>query len=297
MSFKSAVLIVMSALFLFSMPSAILAEAVIGTAQINTSDKNTPENTGESALDDARQKIEKAINYYKEGDLDASKHNLDIAIASLKKAAQDSTTEKARDESRKLGIKIDEFKEKLNSASEQHENSLMRFWHQTVSIIKRETDHLIHSYNELSVSEKTLKYLLDAKMHLFIAQHDLFVAHNDEDAINELNNVLDYLDDASQVAKPSIKEKIIKLTKNIQALKRQLHPGQEEWKNNDLVLSLKQAVENLAKAKSIASPQIKLRIESLEAEIQSLRADVEKSNIKHDYELSIVKLKKIINEL
>ena len=296
-SSKSTMLIVMSAVFFFITHSAISAETVSETVQINTKKENTQANTDENALDMARLKIETAINSYREGDMDASKRNLEIAIESLNKAANDSQTEKAREESRKLGIKIDKFKEKLNQASGQHENSLIRFWHQTISIIKRETDHLIHSYNELSVSEKTLKYLLDAKMHLFMAQHDLFVSHNDEDAIKELDNVLDYLDEASQVAKPSIQKKVVNLSKKIYVLKEQINPEQEAWINNDLVLSLKQAMDNLTKAKSNASPRIKLRIESLETEIQILRVDVERSNIKHDYELAIMELRGIINEL
>ena len=297
MSCKSTILIVMSAIFFFITHSAISAETVSETVQINTKKENTQTNSDGSALDIARLTIEKAINSYREGDMDASKRNLEIAIESLNTAANDSRTEKAREESRKLGIKIDKFKEQLDQASGLHENSLIRFWHQTISIIKRETDHLIHSYNELSVSEKTLKYLLDAKMHLFMAQHDLFVSHNDEDAIKELDNVLDYLDGASQVAKPSIKKKILNLSKNIYVLKEQVKPGQEVWRNNDLVLSLNQAINNLTKAKSIASPRIKLQIESLETEIQILRVDVERSNIKNDYELSLVKLRGIINEL
>jgi hypothetical protein len=284
-------------LFPFITSSAISAETVSEAVQKNTNKENTQINSDESALGVARLKIEKAINNYREGDTDASKRNLEIAIESLNKAADDSQTEKAREESRKLAIKIDEFKEKLNQTSAQDENSLMRFWHNTISIIKRETDHLIHSYKELSVSEKTLKYLLDAKMHFFMAQHDLFVSHNNVDAIKELDNVLDYLDEAGQVAKPSIQKKVLNLSKKIYVLKEQIKPGQEAWKNNDLVLSLNQAIDTLNKAKSNASPQIKLRIESLETEMQLLRVDVGRSNIKNDYEFLIVMFRDIINQL
>jgi hypothetical protein len=297
MIWKSMMLIVIPAIFFLTSLHANSAETVSNVDQGNVNKENTLLDSEESALDVARLKIENAINSYKEGDMAASERDLQMAIESLNKAANDIQTEKAREETRKLGIKIDEFKEKLNQAPGQHENMLIRFWHQTISIIKREKDHLIHSYIELSVSEKTLKYLLDAKMHLFMAQHDLFVSHNDEEAMKELDNVLDYLDDASQVAKPSIKKKVINLSKNIQALKEQINPGQEAWRNNDLVVSLNQASDKLTQAKSIASPQIKLRIESLETEIQRLRVDVERSNIKNDYELSIVKLRGIINEL
>ena len=297
MSCKSIVLVVIPAIFFFISLPVNSVETVSNVDQGSHNKENTLVDSEENALDVARLKIENAINSYKEGDLVASERDLEIAIESLNKAAHDSQTEKAREESRKLGIKINEFKEKLNQASGQDESTLIRYWHQTLSIIKREKDHLIHSYIELSVTEKTLKYLLDAKMHLFMAQHDLFVSHDNEDAIQELDNVLYYLDDAGQVAKPSIKKKVINLSKNIHALKEQINPGQEAWRNNDLVLSLKQAINELTKAKNIASPRIKLQIESLETEIQTLRVDVERSNIKNDYELTIVQLRGIINEL
>ncbi len=100
----------MSAIFFFITQSAISAETVSETVQINTNKEHTDNSDG-SALDIARLTIEKAINSYREGDMDASKRNLEIAIESLNTAANDSQTEKAREESRKLGIKIDKFKE------------------------------------------------------------------------------------------------------------------------------------------------------------------------------------------
>ncbi len=293
---KSTILIVMSAIFIFVSLPVISVETINNKGQANVKENTLPD-SGKNALDMTRLKLESAINSYKKGDMVATKHDLEVAIEWLNKAEQNSKAEKSREESRKLGAKIDAFKEKLNQSSGGHKNSLIRFWHQSTAILKREIDHLTHSYVELLVSEKSLKYLLDAKMHLFTVRHDLFVSHNNEDAIQELDNVLDYLDEAGQVAKQPMQKKIIDLSKEIYILREQIKRRQDAWRNNDVILSLNQSIDNLTNAKNKASPRIKLRIESIKAEIQTLRADVEKVNIKNDYESAMAKLRDIINEL
>lgn len=287
---KSAILIaIISAVFFISLP-ATSAENTGNAEHSNAPDSN-------KAIDSARANLKSAIDSYRAGDMDATRDHLETAITSLQQAARESLTEKTREESRKLGIKIDEFKEMLIQESRQDENSLLRFWHQATSIVKRETDNLIHSYMELSVSERTLKYLLDAKMHLFRAQHDLFVSHDNDDAISELDNVLGYLDEASQVAKPSLQKKITELNKEILALKDHIKPENESWQENDQILALDQALKSLRKAKSSAAPKISERIESLETEIQILQVDIERNNVKNHYESAMVKLKDIIHQL
>ncbi len=290
-NYKFTILIAVAATFFFI---AIPATSTEKTSIIEHDDTAASDN---KAINAARLNLKNAIDSYRAGDMVATRHNLETAITSLQQAAQENSTEKTREESRKLGIKIDEFKEMLIQESKQDENSLLRFWHQATSIVKREADNLIHSYVELSVSEKTLKYLLDAKMHLFRAQHDLLVSHDNDDAASELDNVLGYLDEASQVSKPSLQKKITDLSKEIQTLKDHIKPGNESWRENDLILTLEQAVKNLNKAKNSASPRISERIESLETEIQILQVDIERNNVKNDYESAMAELKTIIHQL
>ena len=292
--YKSTILIVMSAIFV-SLPVNSL-EKINDEGQANIKENTLPD-SNKSALDVARLKLESAISSYKKGDMVATKYDLEVAIEWLNKAAQDSKAEKSREESHKLGAKINAFKEKLNQSSDEHENSLVRFWHQSTAIIEREVDQLTDSYIKLLASEKSLKYLLDAKMHLFTAKHDLFVSHNNEDAVQELDNVFDYLNEAGQVDKQPIQKKIIDLSKEIYILRGKVKQRQNAWRNNDVIISLSQSVDNLTKAKDKASPRIKLRIESIETEIQTLRADVERVNIKNDYESAMAKLRGIINEI
>jgi len=250
-----------------------------------------------NALDKARYNLENASNSFRNGDIETTRSNLETAAKWLDKAAQNNETAKAREESKKLSNEINVFRDKLTQSSDIDENSLVRFWHQSTSIIKRETDHLIHSYTELSVSEKTLKYLLNAKMHLFIAEHDLFVSQLQADATRELDLVLTCLADASQAARPSIAIKIDLLRKDITLLQKNVDSTRDAWKDDQVILSLNDAMVDLKAAKSNASPGIIPRIELIEDEITALRIDHEKVNLKNSYESTMAAIKNIIHEL
>jgi hypothetical protein len=252
---------------------------------------------GDNYLREARLKLGNAFDSYRKGDLAATEISLDEATKSLNKAAENSRTEKAKAEARKLAAEIGEFRKKINQTSDQHENSIARFWHRTSSIIRREADHLIHSYMELSTAEKTQKYLLDAKMHLFNAEHDLFVSHDKEDAEDELVKVLDYLDEAGRVAIPAVKHKIDLLTGDIRSLKEKTTTTSGIWKKNNVINALDAAIKELAFANENAVPAIKLRIEQLQTEMHALRSDVQRNSIRDDYDSSMAAIRNIINEL
>ena len=250
-----------------------------------------------SSLKKTHIELENAFDSYKKGDSDATKKHLEMASKWLNKASQNSRSDKAKEESSKLAAEIDSFRTRIKMESQQHENSLARFWHQATSIIKRETDQLIHSYVKLSIAEKTLNHLLDAKMHLFRAKHDLLVSHDNDDAEDELNKVLTYLDEAVEVAEPVKQSQIINFSKDIQRIKVQVSIKKGSWENDSVVIALDKALENLNKAKKNASPTINLRIELLKADFNALRADIEKNNIRNDYEAAMAKLNKIIVNL
>ena len=275
---------------------------VLSSEEINEGSQDSHKVTNrsdnvETSLVIARQKLGYAFDAYRKGDIDSTKSNLNVAIEWLHKAEKSSITEKARDETRKLATEIEEFKSRLNHESEKKENSLARFWHQATSIMKREADQLIHSYVELSISEETLKYLLDAKLHLFTAEHDLFVSHNTENASKELVKTIDYLNEASQVSSSTIQKQVIALSNDMQLLKEKLSTTEGTWINDSAINSLDKALKNLANIDENASPNLKLRIELIKADIRTLRVDVVRSNIKNNYESAMATLKKIINEL
>ncbi len=294
--YKSMISITISAALIITPVSAVSAEAGNDKGQEKIEEKDQS-NRNIKELEVARMKLKSAIYNYNNGDLNASRRDMEISIEWLNKASQNSNIEKSREESRQLAEKIDEFKRKLNQSSEKNENSLMRFLHQSSAIIGREFDQLIHSYVDLATSEKILKHLLDAKMHLYTSEHDLLVSHDIEDSKQELNSVLKYLEKANKVAKSPLQNKIIDLSKKIIVLKEQAKQTQEAWITNDEIMFLNRAKENLIKAKFKATPNIKLQIESIEADIQILQADIEISNIKNNYESAMAALENIINQL
>jgi ribosomal protein S20 len=289
----STVLIVLSFLIAFS---ALSEEAKKDIGQ-HVYKEITQSNNNTIALSEARINLKIAFDSYRKGDIAATEKNLKAASEWLDKAAQNSKTEKAREEARKLAAEINEFKGNIQQDSEQHEHGLARFWHRTTSIIKREYDHLVHSYLELSHTETLLKHLLDAKLHLFTAEHDLLVSHNAVDAKDELSMVLDYLDEAVAVAKPTSRDSIIALSKDIRLLHETINTEKKIWKNDSVTHALDKVLVDLAGANENASPTVQHRIELLVSDILTLRADVERDNIRNDYEAAMAALQNIINGL
>lgn len=251
----------------------------------------------ESTLALAREKLGYAFDAYREGDIERTKKHLDTASGSLLKALDNSKSEKTRDETSKLATEIEDFKTRLNQLTKEEENSIARFWHRATSLIKREAEQLIQDYVDLSTSEKILKHLLDAKMHFYNAEHDLFISHDAEDAGIELTRTLEYLTDASQIHVPEVQRKIILLSQNIQSLKDNLSTTKEIWSNDSVIQALDKALDNLTEVDINIAPSYKLRIETIKADIQTLRVNLARENIKNRYDSAMTTLRNIINEL
>lgn len=245
----------------------------------------------------ARSKIESAIDSYNNGDMARSKKDLDVAIEWLNKASQSSKTEKSIKETKILSAEIDKLKEQLNQSTLENERSLMHFSHKTMTIIEREVDQLIHGYINLSTAEKTLKHLLDAKMHLSYANRNLLVGHEINDSAAELDKVIDYLDEAGKVATKPIQNRIEHLKKDISSLKDKVIRSKNAWKSNDEIILLSEAIDSLNKAKKVAQPNIKTQIASIIFELYSLLKDIESTSINKSYDSCMATLKNIISEL
>jgi len=238
-----------------------------------------------------------AFDAYRKGDLEQTGTQLNAAGESLQKARGNSKSEKARDETAKLANEIEDFKTRLSQHDAKQENSLARFWQRATSIIKREAEQLIQDYVDLSNSEKMLKHLLDAKMHFFTAEHDLFISHDAEDAARELSYTLEYLNQASEVPVPAMQLRIESLGFDIRSLKESLTSTKQSWVNDSVIQSLDKALIDLSTVDSRAAPAFKLRVESIQADIRSLRANVARENIRNRYESAMATLKTMINEL
>lgn len=148
-------------------------------------------------LNVSRTQLNLAFKNYNKGDISASKNNLKHASDWLNKAVEHSRSETIKVEAQKLATSIDNFRLTLNKSSKK--NDMARFWHQATSLIKRESEHLIHSYSESSTNNEILRYLLDAKMHFYTAEHDLFFSHDSNDVNLELKKSLNYLSQAEKL--------------------------------------------------------------------------------------------------
>ena len=244
-------------------------------AEEQSNDKNT-------YLEVARNQLSTAFDKYNDGDISGAKKSLSKASGWLYKAVAHSTYDKVKIEAEKLAAEIDAFRQTLSHSSEQ--NDMVRFWHQATSLITRESEHIIHSYIKSSNENKLLKQLLDAKMHFFIADHDLFVSHDLKNAIKELNNSLKYLEHADSTARPELETRINNLINNIKALVSRTESNKESWKDDKVIDSLSKAIKNVTDAESSATPSIKLRLKSIEQNIYQLKLDMQKTNIKSKYD-------------
>lgn len=244
----------------------------------------------------ARTQLHIAFDEYNEGDIDGAKQSLKKAKDWLDKAIDHSKYDKIKTEAEKLTSEIDSFRLTLSHSSEQ--NDMARFWHQASSLIIRESEHLMHSYIKSSNDNTTLRHLLDAKMHFFLAEHDLFVSHDLKDAIQELNDSLDYLDQADAIERPELQARINGLMNNIKSLISLTKSSKESWKINKMIDSLDKAISNLSNAESVAATSpTQLRLKSIEQNIQRLKLDMQKLSIKTRYDSVMDDFTRAINKI
>jgi len=243
----------------------------------------------------ARSQLNIAFENYNKGEISASKKNLKHASDWLYKAVQHSRSDIVKSEAQKLAASIDSFRSTLNKSSEK--NEMARFWHQATSLIKRESEHLIHSYTESSTSNKILRYLLDAKMHFYTADHDLFSSHDSSVANIELKSSLKYLTQAESLARSKVKPHVNNLITRIKELISLSELDRNAWKPDTLIHSLENAIININKAESVASPPTRLQLELIKQSISKLKRDTLKTSLKVKYESIMVEFNRAIKNI
>jgi len=246
-------------------------------------------------LNVARTQLDIAFENYNKGDITASKQNLKNASEWLYKAEKHSRSDTVKVEAQKLAASIDSFRLKLNKSSEK--NDLARFWHRATSLLKRESEHLIHSYTESSAKNKVLRYLLDAKMHFYNADHDLFISHDSNNANLELRNSLEYLAQAESLAKSKAKQYVSQLITSIDELISLSGSNKNAWEQDTLALSLEKAISNLSEAESVASAPTRLQLETIKQTISKLKKNTLKGSLKTKYDEILEGFSRAINNI
>ncbi len=251
----------------------------------------------DDSLSAARDQLEQAFSSYRDQDIEATRNHLRQARDLLDQSVLNSASQTVKTEAKKLVDEIESFEQKLVAGSAEEEGSIARFWRRATSFIRRETEQLLHQYIELSQNEKTFKHLLDAKMHLFIAEHDLFVSNDTRDAYEELDKVLVDLDLASQQAVGQFKPQVDELTEKVTALRKLMSASEESWLGSEVIEHLQNAHSDLLLAEQTAKPETSLQISIIRHQIESLRREEETRNLRNDYDAIMEDLKLIISKL
>ena len=241
----------------------------------------------------AHQTLEHAKKSYNKGDIGAVQQDLDAARKWLQDPGLSNNT-KAKDEAITLANEIEALQKEISHPSDEHEGTIARIWHRTTALVEHEIQHVRKSWTDTSTANKTMKHLLDAKLHFTYAEHDLFVAHNSEKANKEISRTITYLDDAEKVAIPRIQEQIAALKNDMQTLANSRIYASEQER---IINVLTQASNSIQKvSQGVASP-VQSKLQTLVTEIGDLKNKIGTLESRQQYNAIIEKLRKLNNEL
>jgi hypothetical protein len=241
----------------------------------------------------AHQELKRAYENFNEGDIDTVQKELNAASKWLQQPGL-SDNAKTKDESAALVREIHELQQKISHPSSEHEGAIARIWHRSSALVEHEIQHMTKSWSDVSTANKTIKYLLNAKLHLNYAEHDLFTDHDSGNANKELSYTITYLDEADKVAIPRVRQQISVIKKDIQALANS-HANAHDQQN--ILNALDMASASIHQASQSAVPLIQARLKSLATEIGSLKNDIAMLEHKQQYDAILEKLRKLETEL
>jgi hypothetical protein len=230
----------------------------------NTSKSHSVSLEANHPLAMAHQQLEQAHVHYQKGEIDKVKINLDAAGKWLQGHQTNS-------EATELASEIKQLQEQINHPSDEHEGAISRLWHRSSALVVREIEHATKSWNDSTTANKTLKHLLDARLHFNHAEHELFRSHNIEKARYEIDNTLVYLDKANKVAIPRVRKKITSLKKDIEQLPTNNTNAAEI---QTIIQALQAAGISVVKASHSVSPEIHARSKKIAKEISNLKKDI-----------------------
>jgi len=182
---------------------------------------------GSAALVSARVHLRHAEKSYTEKAYAATAADLARASEWLQRSGK-SAGEKTREEARKLAAEIDAMKDRLSAEAGDQGHTLSGFLHRSLALVEREAEDLWLRYEKQQAANKTLRKLLDAKTHLFYAEHELTGGGDNESIKEDLESADRYLEDALEEAEPSVREGISKLRVEIHALEEGLDGDRQQ---------------------------------------------------------------------
>lgn len=248
---------------------------------------------GNHPLAMAHQKLEQAHSDYRKGNIDAALDDLEAASRWLQDP-KISGNVKTRDEAAKLADEVENLRKSIKSPTDEHEGTIARIWHRASVLVKHEIQNLERGWKETSTTNKTLKHLLDAKLHLNYAEHELFVSHETKKSSRDLNKAIAYMDEAYKVAAPEVREKIASIRVDLQKLSSNQIGTSEQKK---IFNALDTARASLDGASQGVTPLIQVRLRAITSEIEDLKERIGILERQAQYEMILKKVRELIRGL
>lgn len=155
----------------------------------------------------ARRALWKAMENYSAGHHDAVAADLTRALDWLEKVKTEEDAETRR-EAQRLHTDINELLAIEAHRTPGAESALAGFWHRSMGLVERQAEKLYHAWRDQQTENHIYGQLVNAKMHLHYAEHELFSGGDADDARQELENTAAYLDAAAAEARGERKPQI-----------------------------------------------------------------------------------------
>ncbi len=173
---------------------------------------------GKSApLAKARRALWQAMENYSAGHHEAVEADLAQALKWLERVKSGADTKTGR-EAQQLRTDINELLGRETHRTPEAESELSGFWHRTVGLIEHEAENLYHAWRDQQSENHLYKQLINAKLHLFYAEHDLFESRDEERAKKELEEATGYLRAAAAAASGQRHSRIEALEEEVETL-------------------------------------------------------------------------------
>jgi ElaB/YqjD/DUF883 family membrane-anchored ribosome-binding protein len=165
----------------------------------------------------ARRALWQAVEAYSSGHHDAVESDLNQALKWLERVEAGSDT-KTGQEAQRLRLEINELLGRESRQGSGAETELSGFWHRAVGLVERDAEKLYHAWRDQQSENHLYRLLIDAKLHLFYAEHELFESGDTEGAKQELEETAGYLREAAAEASGPRKARIEALEKEVTSL-------------------------------------------------------------------------------
>lgn len=165
----------------------------------------------------ARRALWQAMEDYSAGHHEAVAADLARALKWLEWINVGTDTKTGR-EAQRLRAEIKELLDRETHKTPETESEMAGFWHRTVGLVEREAEKLYHGWRDQQSDNHLYRQLIDAKLHLFYAEHELFESGDADGAKQELRETTDYLRAAAEMASGARKARIEVLEKEVTAL-------------------------------------------------------------------------------